>query len=75
MKASSHSGSIPYLEINDKIAETETEKAEILNHYFANQSTIYDINVPLPDLDPPNYPQLDKINISQDDVKDAISLL
>ena len=75
LKTSSHSGSIPYLEINNEIAETEAEKAEILNYYFASQSTINDTNVPLPDLDPPNYPQLDKINISQDDVKDAISLL
>ena len=33
------------------------------------------MNVPLPDLDLPNYPQLDKVNISQDDVKGAITLL
>ena len=75
LKTSSHSGSIPYLEINDEIAETETEKAEIVNHYSASQSTINDINVPLPDRDLPNYPQLNKINISPDDVRDAISLL
>ena len=75
LKTFSHSGFIPYLEIDNEIAETEAEKAKILNYYFASQSTINDINVPLPDLDPPNYPQLDKINISQDDVKDAISLL
>ena len=74
LKSSSHSGSIPYLEINNENAEIDIEKAETLNHYFASQSTINDTNVPLPDFDPPNYPQLDKINISQDDVRDAISL-
>ena len=33
------------------------------------------MNVPLSDLDLPKYPQLDKLNISQDDVKDATTLL
>ena len=75
MLKTSHSDSIPYLETDKEIAETEIKKAEILNHYFASQSTINDMNVSLPDLDLPNYPHLDKMNISQDDVKDAITLL
>lgn len=75
LKTSSDSNPIPYLEIDNKIAETDIEKAEILNKYFASQSTIDDRDTDLPDLDLPNYPPLETINISQDDVKDVISLI
>ncbi|MEW8548206.1 MAG: reverse transcriptase family protein [Candidatus Thiodiazotropha sp.] len=75
LKTSPHSNSIPYLESDNKLAETDIEKAEVLNQYFASQSTINDINSSLPDLDLPNHPQLETINISQEDVKAAISSL
>ena len=57
------------------MAETEIEIAQVLNSYFANQSTVDDTDAVLPTLELPSYPPLSDIYISVNDVKDAISLL
>ena len=57
------------------MAETEIEIAQVLNSYFANQSTVDDTDAVLPIVELPSYPPLSDIYISVNDVKDAISLL
>ncbi|MCG7868088.1 MAG: reverse transcriptase family protein [Candidatus Thiodiazotropha taylori] len=67
--------SIPYLETDNILAETNTEIAEVLNNYFTEQSTVDDSNATLPNHVIPSYPTLESIHISDQDVKDSISLL
>ena len=68
------SNAVPYLETQNDLAETEIEIAQVLNSYFANQSTVDDTDAVLPILELPSYPPLSDIYISVNDVKDAISL-
>ena len=75
LKSKAVTHSIPYLETQNDLAETEIEIAQVLNSYFANQSTVDDTNAVLPILELPSYPPLSDIYISVNDVKDAISLL
>ncbi|MES9994356.1 MAG: reverse transcriptase family protein, partial [Candidatus Thiodiazotropha sp.] len=75
LKSNDDTHIIPYLETQNNLTETETEIAQVLNTYFANQSSVDDTNAALPALEQPPYPLLSDIHISVDDVKDAICLL
>lgn len=66
---------IPLLEIDNTIVESDAEKAEVLNSFFAQNSTIDDSNATLPEFEAPDYNTLDQILITDDDVKEAIKLL
>lgn len=66
---------IPFLETENSFVETDTEIAEVLNNYFANQSNIEDSQADLPELAAPSYPLLQSIEITENDVKDAITSL
>ena len=61
-----------FLETTSGITETDNDKAEILNYYFASQSDLADRHSSPPDLELPNNPMLENIHISPDDVKQAI---
>ena len=67
--------SISYLETEDTLAESDADFAEVLNKYFAKQSTVNDKYADLPEFEPPNHSTLESIRIKERDVKDAISLL
>ena len=75
LRSSSKQTSIPFLETTSGITETDNDKAEILNHYIASQSDLADRHSSPPDLELPNYPMLENIHISPDDVKQAIKQL
>ena len=75
MNPQSNEQSIPFLETDENIIESNYEIAEALNIFFIEQSTVDDTNVPLPEFHPPNYDVLENILITEDDVKEAISLL
>lgn len=66
---------IPYIEINNILAETNTGIAEVLNNYFTEHSTVDDSNAPLLYYVIPNNTTLGSVYISDQDVKDSISLL
>ena len=75
LRSSSKQTSIPFLETKSGITETDNDKAEILNHYFASQSDLVDRHSSPPDLELSNYLMLENIHISPDDVKQAIRQL
>ena len=75
LRSSSKQTPIPFLETTSGITETDNDKAEILNHYFASQSDLAERHSSPPDLELPNYPMLENIHISPDDVKQAIKQL
>ena len=75
LRSSSKQTSIPFLETTSGITETDNDKAEILNHYFASQSDLADRHSSPPHLELSNYPMLENIHISPDDVKQAIKQL
>ena len=75
LNPNSETQSIPFLETDDMLAETNTEISEVLNSYFTEQATIDDSNATLPNVVAPEYPFLESIYISDEDVKDSISLL
>ena len=66
---------IPFLEVDNKIIENDHDKAEALNSYFCKQSTLDDTEATLPDLITPEYPLLEQIYITHEDVREAIALL
>ena len=66
---------VPFLEIDNKIIENDQEKAEVLNSYFCKQSTIDVRASTLPELELPEYPLLEEIYITNEDVREAIVLL
>ena len=63
------------LETEDTLVEAGADIAEVLNKYFAKQSTLNDKHASLPEFEPPNHPTLESIRITEQDVKDAISVL
>ena len=65
--------SIQFLEIDDEIIQSDYEIAKALINYFVEQSTLVDSHASLPEFHPPNYGLLENIQITNDDVKDAIS--
>ena len=71
LKSNADTHSIPYLETQNDLAETEIEIAQVLNSYFANQSTVDYTNAVLPILELPSYPPLSDIYISFNDVTDC----
>ena len=66
---------IPTLLFNGVSAETETDKANMLNDYFSSQTLINGQNKQLPDLDLFTDKTLDSITISVQDVKDVLENL
>lgn len=66
---------IPFLETNDTIAETDSDKAEILNNFFTNQTKLDDSNSNLPLFQAPSHEILDSILITDEDVREAIGNL
>ncbi|MCG7878660.1 MAG: reverse transcriptase domain-containing protein [Candidatus Thiodiazotropha endolucinida] len=66
---------IQFLEIGDEIVQTDHEIAETLNTYFLEQSTLDDSHAFIPECHPPNYELLENVYITNDDVKEAISLV
>ena len=63
------------LETEDTLVEADADIAEVLNKYFAKQSTVNDKHAGLPEFEPPNHPTLESIRITEQDVKDALSVL
>ena len=75
LRSSSKQTPVPFLETTSRIAETDNDRAVILNHYFASEYDLADRHSSPPDLELPNYSMLESINISPDDVKQAIKQL
>ncbi|MCG8113671.1 MAG: reverse transcriptase domain-containing protein [Candidatus Thiodiazotropha taylori] len=65
---------IPTLTMNHEIAETDLEKAQMLNSYFSSQTKVDDTSKPLPNLDPAQH-VLESIIISGQDVLDVLKRL
>ncbi|MCG7879157.1 MAG: reverse transcriptase domain-containing protein, partial [Candidatus Thiodiazotropha endolucinida] len=68
------SSNIPVLTMNHEVAETDEQKAEMLNLYFSAQTRVNDTNKTLPTLEPVPY-TLDSITISSQDVLDVFKHL
>ena len=62
---------IPMLFMNKECAETDIQKANMLNNYFASQATLDDDNRPLPQFSPVQH-NLSSISITIQDVKDVL---
>ena len=62
---------IPMLFMNNECAETDIQKANMLNNYFASQATLDDENRPLPQFAPVQH-NLSYISITIQDVKDVL---
>ena len=62
---------IPMLFMNNECAETDIQKANMLNNYFASQATLDDDNRPLPQFAPVQH-NLSSISITIQDVKDVL---
>ena len=62
---------IPTLEMNNEYAETDIQKADMLNKYFASQMDLDDNNRPLPHIPPTEY-SLTSIVITVEDVKNVL---
>ena len=65
----------PFLETSNTILESNADKAEALNKFFVQQSTLDDANASLPDFVPPDYEPLDRLVITNEDIIAAIRLL
>ena len=64
---------IPTLKLNDKFAENDIDKANMLNDYFCSQAVVNDNNKLLP-LQAFTYnSRLNSISISQQDVRDVLN--
>ena len=63
---------IPPLETQNGLIETDAEKADVLNDFFVQQSTVDDSYAQLPQFIAPNHATLDDIDINQQDVLNAI---
>ena len=46
------SNNIPTLTMNHEVAQTDFQKAELLNTYFSSQTKVNDLNKPLPNIAP-----------------------
>ncbi|MEW8546213.1 MAG: reverse transcriptase family protein [Candidatus Thiodiazotropha sp.] len=66
---------IPPLFSDGRYAETDEEKANVLNDFFAAQSIVNDENKQLPPIRPVTYSQLQTISFTRQDVKDVLSNL
>ena len=63
---------IPPLETQNGLIETDAEKADVLNDFFVQQSTVDDSYAQIPQFVAPNHDTLDDIDINQQDVLNAI---
>ena len=72
LKLDISSSSVPSLHVDGKILETDLEKATALNNYFASQSTVADTNRTLPPTNPTNYPALESISVSDQEIMDVL---
>lgn len=66
---------IPTLIQEGITATTDKQKAELLNEYFSKQSNVEESNINLPNLNKVTDHSLNQITISEQDVRDAISLI
>ena len=75
LKLDISSCSVPPLHVEGKILGTDLEKTTTLNNYFASQSTVDDTNRTLPQTNPTNYPALESISISDQEIMDVLQSL
>ena len=75
LKLDISSSSVPSLHVDGKILETDLEKATALNNYVASQSTVDDTNRTLPPTNPTNYPALESIFVSDQEIMDVLQSL
>ena len=66
---------IPTLSLNNEYAETDYQKANMLNEYFSSQSDIDDQNKSLPPPKPVEHDLLDILQISPQSVKEVLDAL
>ena len=66
---------IPTLKLNDKFAEKDIDKANMLNDYFCSQAVVNDNNKPLPQRTFTCNIRLNSITISQQDVRNVLNNL
>lgn len=71
----SNQSPIPVLETTNDIFESDREKAELLNTFFVQQSTIDDTNASLPECSLPSHELLTDINITRVETIKAIKLM
>ena len=64
---------IPTLKLNDKFAEKDIGKANMLNAYFSSQAVVNDNNKPLQQQTFTCNSRLNSITISQQDVRDVLN--
>ena len=69
----SNQNGVPILESNGLVIESDDQKAEVLNEFFIQQSTVDDTNAHLPNFVAPNYDTLNEIVVTQQDVIKAIN--
>ena len=69
----SNQNGVPILESNGLVIESDDQKAEVLNEFFIQHSTVDDTNAHLPNLVAPNYDTLNEIVVTQQDVIKAIN--
>ena len=67
--------SIPPLHYNNILAESDLDKAEVLNEYFTSQSSLNDRNKQLPNMIDVANDILYDINITQEDVENVLKEL
>lgn len=75
LNLSKDSRNIPPLVYNNEFAESDEQKATLLNNYFSSQSSVNDENKILPPPELPDYGLLSSIYISVLDVEDALKKL
>ena len=68
------SNNIPTLSFNHEIAETDLQKAQMLNSYFSSQTKVDDSNKQIPNIEPAQF-LLESITISVQDVLDVLQHL
>ncbi|MCG7867795.1 MAG: reverse transcriptase family protein, partial [Candidatus Thiodiazotropha taylori] len=75
LKIGKISQNVPTLKLNDEFAETDLQKAEMLNKYFASQSYVNDDNKVLPQLTDVLHDPLDLFIITPQNTKDVLDNL
>ena len=68
------SHTIPTVKLDNKFAENNTDKANMLNEYFSSKSVVNDINKTLPPRMDTNN-ELNSITISEQEVRDVLDNL
>ena len=75
LKYDSAQQTIPILETDNGLIESDQDKTEVLNDFLIQQSTINDFNASLPPFVPLVYNTLNYVNITQNEVPKAIKSL